>query len=600
MRHVFPILTLCIGGILSATASPYELNFSDTQRINLAKKNTTSAISLCGQAGQQIIDVNQPNDFLLYHKTFSTPFIVLPGETVTASINFSGKNMNAYVYIDYNNDGTFDPDTEAVAYSNLNGTNSAGETSASNSMTLPAFVIPEDILPGTYRIRYKVDNNSLDPAGNNSTDENIVSNNGSITDAMLLVCENENIPLRINGETGRLVQPDRQALPTSVCALESIVFKGLPDMGQHLESVRVEYGYPDMDAKYGNTTSFSQIIDGYDIFRNEGVIPSFTVAGECVVLTPEFASGNFVDPNEKDGYRLVWNDEFNQPDGTSADMTDNWGTPSRMDATWRRFVTDRDDLREIHNGRVILAAKVDETDKSWVTGALETVAKFNYTYGYTEARLKCNYKTGSFPAYWMMPEDQSDGWPNCGEIDIWEAADGPTRSWHTIHGPWNNDGGSITSGALTVDYSKPIVYGFEWTPDYLEWFIDGKSVFKIPKSYYRIGESKWVFDKPYFIRINQSVGDGGWAGTPDPSTVYTTEFDYVRVYQKEGQQNEGGKTYSIDYFNSDIIDRTTIEPDTCDSVTYTDLLGRTVTHPQHAGIYIEHANNRSKKIIYKK
>lgn len=604
MRPIFTLLALSIG-VISATGSPYELNYPETQLINSNNNRSTGAISLSGQAGTQTLEVPQATDRLLYHKVFTNPFVVTPGETVSASISFAGTWMNAYVYVDYNNDGEFDPETEAVSYSNYQGENSAGETnSSSNTMALPQFMIPEDIAPGVYRIRYKVDWNSLDPGGSTVADNHIIRNEGSITDAILMVCGNNDVALGINAEEGRLVQPDRQALPSSVPALSSIIFKGLPDMGQHLESIRIEYGYPDAEVKFDNVSTFTHTVDGAEIFRNEGVIPSYTVLGEGIVLTPSFADGDFVDPIEKDGYRLVWSDEFNQPDGTSADMVDNWQTPSRMDATWRRYVTDRDDLREIHNGRVVLAAKVNdgadpEITSEWVTGALESATKFNYTYGYTEARLMCHYVAGTFPAYWMMPEDQSAGWPYCGEIDIWEAADGPTRSWHTIHGPWNPNGGSISSGALPIDYSRPIVYGFEWTPDYLEWFIDGESVYKVEKTHNRIGDANWVFDKPYFIRINQSIGDGSWAGKGNPAVVYKTEFDYVRVYQKEGQQNEGGKTYSIDYFDKDNIPTAGADAENDGKVTYTDLHGRTVRQPQHAGVYIEHRNNRFKKVILK-
>ncbi len=609
MKKTLPLLALALGaGALSAMAAPYGLNYDETRQVNSSKGRSTGAISLSGLAGTQTLEVPQATDRLLYHKIFTAPFVVTPGETVSASISFAGNWMNAYVYVDYNNDGEFDPETEAVSYSNLGGVNSAGETnSSSNTMALPTFNIPEDIAPGVYRIRYKVDWNSIDPGGSTVAGNNIIGNEGSITDAILMVCGSNDVALKINAEEGRLVQPDRKAIPSSVPALNSILFKGLPNVGQHLESIRVEYGYPDAEVKFGNISSFTHTVEGPEIFRNEGVIPSYTVLGNDVVLTPVFAEGDFVDPIEKDGYRLVWSDEFNQPDGTSADMVDNWQTPSRMDATWRRYVTDRNDLREIHNGRVILAAKVNDgadpaITSPWVTGALESATKFNYTYGYTEARLMCHYVAGTFPAYWMMPEDQSAGWPHCGEIDIWEAADGPTRSWHTIHGPWNPKGGSISSGALPISYSRPIVYGLEWTPDYLEWFIDGESVWKVEKTHNRIGEANWVFDKPYFIRINQSIGDGSWAGNGNPAVVYKTEFDYVRVYQKEGQQNEGGKTYTIDYFDKDINDNiNTIRPEAKNDAapTYTDLHGRAVRQPQRAGVYIERRNNQAKKIILK-
>lgn len=607
MRSIFTLLALGAGAI-AAIAAPYELNYPATQTVGSGKNRSTGSISLNGQFGMQTLAVDQ-SDRLLYHQLFDKPFVVLPGETVAPKFGFSGNWMNGYVYIDYNNDGVFDPETEAVSYSNVDGVNSAGtELSSRNTMAMPSFEIPADLAPGVYRVRYKVDWNSIDPGGNTTTspeDNRITVNEGSITDAMLMVCDPAmtEVNVTITGESGRLVHPDLSPLPSAVPAINSILFKGLPDRGAHLESVKVDYGYPDAEAVFGNVTSFSHVIEGAELFRNEGVIPSYVVMGEGIVLTPEFGEGEFTDPIERDGYRLVWNDEFNQPDGTSADMENNWGTPSIMaSATWRRFVTDRDDLREVHNGRVVLAAKVNDgadpaITTDWITGALESAGKFSYTYGYTEARLQCHYVAGTFPAYWMMPDDQSAGWPHCGEIDIWEAADGPTRSWHTIHGPWNPNGGSISAGALPIDYSKPIVYGFEWTPDKLIWYVDGEKTWEVSKDHNRIGDERWPYDKPFFIRINQSVGDGSWAGRPNESVVYTTEFDYVRVYQKEGQENNGGRTYGeLDYYDSDAIESvSSVQNDGI--AAYVDLQGRAVKNPKQAGVYIERVNNQTRKII---
>ena len=38
----------------------------------------------------------------------------------------------------------------------------------------------------------------------------------------------------------------------------------------------------------------------------------------------------------------------------------------------------------------------------------------------------------------------------------------------------------------------------------------------------------------FYIILNQSVGNGGWAAAPDVNFEYETKFDWVRVYQKEG------------------------------------------------------------------
>ena len=123
------------------------------------------------------------------------------GETVTASIARNGNWTNAYVYIDKDADGftaSYDTDTKAFGedlmtfsfYSgdeadDTNGVNSAGNEltgQARNTLTMPSFQAPST--PGTYRMRFKHDWNSIDPNGGNA---NFDSNGGSIIDVTLEV-----------------------------------------------------------------------------------------------------------------------------------------------------------------------------------------------------------------------------------------------------------------------------------------------------------------------------------------------------------------------------------------------------------------------------
>ena len=80
--------------------------------------------------------------------------------------------------------------------------------------------------------------------------------------------------------------------------------------------------------------------------------------------------------------------------------------------------------------------------------------------------------------------------------------------------------------------------------------------------------------------LNQSVGNGGFAANPSGGTVYTTEVDYVRVYQKPGMTNMGGKIVG----ESDGVDRVEMSGDTGRSSVY-DLQGRRVMRPTR-GLYI--------------
>ena len=115
--------------------------------------------------------------------------------------------MNGYVYIDTDKDGftagvntsTHAPTGDLMTYSfysgydnsDWSGYNSTGtyfpyKSDSRNTLNCPSFTCPST--PGTYRMRFKVDWNSIDPAGDrNSANGNFKDNGGAILDVMLEV-----------------------------------------------------------------------------------------------------------------------------------------------------------------------------------------------------------------------------------------------------------------------------------------------------------------------------------------------------------------------------------------------------------------------------
>lgn len=136
----------------------------------------------------------------LYTDQTSTVFVTKPGATVTIKNNGSGTWMSSYVYVDYDRNGTFDftaancagakVDGELVSHTGYSGTSSdptvtctgsSIDWQASFTLTMPTFVIPEDLAPGNYRIRHKVDWNCVDPCGRlsaNGFSDNFMNDNG--------------------------------------------------------------------------------------------------------------------------------------------------------------------------------------------------------------------------------------------------------------------------------------------------------------------------------------------------------------------------------------------------------------------------------------
>ena len=247
------------------------------------------------------------------------------------------------------------------------------------------------------------------------------------------------------------------------------------------------------------------------------------------------------DTEEKD-YEMVFADEFDQADGSRPDPL-KWRVSNREGATWNRWISASPDVAYIQDGALVCRA-IPNPDKStdaadMLTGAVETRGLFSFTYGKVEVRLRTNRHVGNFPAAWMMPQPPCEGWPKAGEIDIFETIDEQNTAFHTIHSNWTynlgkkNDPQHSFSEPVTVEEWH--VYGVEWLESMLIFTVDGQVVGTYPRSTVeeKLANGQWPFNHPFYIILNQSVGNGSWAKAADTSYVYETQFDYVHVYQRQ-------------------------------------------------------------------
>ena len=176
----------------------YAINFEkDAKQTHSSRYSTSVSLTVNGQA--QTIEFGKTMNG--YEDLTAQSFTVTPGAEVTPAIGYVGEWMHGYVYVDLNNDKQFsfnaDSDdqtgTEVVSYSfysasnGSTGLNSKGETVSNNCNVnpLPSFTAPAE--EGTYRIRFKVDWNSVDAGGCVVSGNNILNNGGGIYDATLVV-----------------------------------------------------------------------------------------------------------------------------------------------------------------------------------------------------------------------------------------------------------------------------------------------------------------------------------------------------------------------------------------------------------------------------
>lgn len=563
-----------------ATTEKYAINFDKNLTINRPSKDRAfKSLSFNTTSSTITQKLNPTNDQLVYQDFSNKNIYVKDGDVITTNIGYkpNGKQyMHAYLYVDLDGDGTFNTsvkadgtpafDGEMLSYTYANGKNSKGQSVGVNdnavccwgaTNSVPQFSLPAGLPKGQYRARVKIDWDNVDPAGTygkNYTGNFINNNAGYVVDFNFnVVDEYPKVKLDVQTVDGSIVGAGNTGLP-------EYIMKG-QDINVMAVGLDNNYVANAIVVRHGKNLNGKQTIDGEQqweestvkLTNGNGIIPGEMVDGD-VRLSAIF-------DNNGSEYNLVFADEFDSED-KSQPNSQYWSRSTRENPTWKRFcaqtVAGQEKTGWIEDGKLVLKCVKntfnDELDgngnkQQMISGAVESSNKVTFTYGKVEGRIKNIGHSGNFPAFWMMPNKATyGGWPYSGEIDIWEQINADVAAFQTIHTKWansKNDGADCMnkpndprkSNNTPAALDEYHTFGLEWTEDILKWFIDGKQVFSYArKTGLSESDSKaqWPYDQPFYIILNQSVGNGGWAKSPDVNFEYETKFDWVRVYQKEG------------------------------------------------------------------
>ncbi|SNR64162.1 Glycosyl hydrolases family 16 [Lutibacter agarilyticus] len=241
--------------------------------------------------------------------------------------------------------------------------------------------------------------------------------------------------------------------------------------------------------------------------------------------------------------KLVMADEF---DTDGALNNEIWsydignGSDTQAGAGWGnnelQYYTDRSENATVQNGVLIITAREEAYNGSQYTSA-RIVSKVAQTYGRYEASIRLPYGQGLWPAFWLLGDNCGPAvvWPECGEIDIMEyRGQEPTIVHGTVHGNGYSGGEGITKSYSLINDRFDTgfhVFGIEWAPDYINFYVDDVLYNQITPSDV---PGEWAFDHPFNIIINLAVG-GNYLGSPNNETVFpqTMLVDYVRVYENQ-------------------------------------------------------------------
>lgn len=557
LLHYSPLLLALAASSLTASAETtdqYAVNFDKTQTITYNGRQLRN-VSLQSSDGHQSHAVGTR---LVYNDLTANSFTALPGDVVKISLDYqTGATpwMHSYVYVDLNKDGKFAAD-ELLSYSYSKGKNSLGQSiadgaaGAGNSLQPPTFQLAKDLAKGQYRMRVKVDWDNIDPAGAKGEDgtvtgtNGIVTNGGAIADFTLHIHPTALPQMALYLDTRHAnIYAERGALPIQPQRGKTLTLRIVP--------VENTYEPSQLAVRYGKNPYAEQTINGEIQWKEQPLKPN---EKGLVTLPAEIMNGKVrviahYQATKNSKYLPIFSDEFEGEDHSEPN-TKVWSRTPRRGATWSRFCSNDTAVVYLRDGELVCRAmatpeRLKGTEpKEFITGGIKSEGKFSFQYGRAEARLFTKPHSGNFPAFWMMPQDGSAGWPKAGEIDIWEQINMESISYHTLHSHWTftlkhkGDPTSAVQGR-NIDYSRYHTFAVEWTPTLISWYVDGEFVGSAPKSKdsNALANGQWPYTKPFYLILNQSVGDGSWASAPDPNFVYETRFDWVRVYQTAEQNS---------------------------------------------------------------
>lgn len=295
--------------ILSSKANPffsksvYPINYEESTAHTRGDARYVKNVKL----GTQSVAINQNSDKKLYFNKTENIFLAKPGETVTPTIDWKGEWMHGYAYLDKDDNGKFDVDytnsgvtnaRDLVSYSYYKDKNSAGKSASGDcGVGLPSFKIDNDMKPGIYRMRYKVDWDNVDPGGSTTTGNLITGNGGALIDVLVNIHNDEVNLFRATEENGGglngdvLLADGKQLTGRTTPFGQAFVIKSKPAEGFVLDYMKIRHGYnlEGASTKNENTQWKEFVVQASQFVNNEYTIPADCVDGD-IRIVPFFKS----------------------------------------------------------------------------------------------------------------------------------------------------------------------------------------------------------------------------------------------------------------------------------------------------------------------
>ncbi|MCX7304392.1 MAG: family 16 glycosylhydrolase [Hyphomicrobiales bacterium] len=175
----------------------------------------------------------------------------------------------------------------------------------------------------------------------------------------------------------------------------------------------------------------------------------------------------------------------------------------------------------IEDGKLVITAEAIDAHAAatgtseFTSGMISSQSSFWQTYGYFEVTAELPEGAGAWPAFWLLPVDNS--WPP--EIDVLEAfGDQPNQ----VHSAVIGSSGAAEAWSQVDTSGGAHRYGVLWTPYEITFYVDGVEMMSTPTTS--------ELHDPMYLLANLAVG-GPWAGDADPTLSAEFKIDSIAVYQ---------------------------------------------------------------------
>lgn len=263
---------------------------------------------------------------------------------------------------------------------------------------------------------------------------------------------------------------------------------------------------------------------------------------------------DFSKPEEINGMKLVWNDEFNdkgKPDSSVWRYENGFVRNNELqwyqseNASCKGGVLIIEGRREKIKNPGFVAGSSDWKQKrefaEYTSASIQTRGNKQWQYGRFEIRARIDTLTGAWPAIWTL--GIKGQWPSNGEVDIMEfyrINNVPTilanTAWGTgerFKAKWDSEKTPLTNFTQNdPDWVKKFhLWRMDWDENMINLYIDDILINTTALTETVNPDGFNPFRQPHYLLLNLALGANGGdpSGTKFPIRY---EIDYVRVYQK--------------------------------------------------------------------